>query len=427
MTGMTDTTLPPSITPEMAQQLVQSVAAIATAFGGAVTVAPPVAEPRVLNKKGKPYKSVSIPPINTPNTEAHKPFKRAVQTHRKLEKTAGKTRFQEQMPKTIYGVFEFWRKRGGRNGAHSEDYIRQMESTVRVFVEITDVTDTFALQPDHFIKLRDTILNERGRSPSTWNSYCRHLKALFRPTKRFGFDVSGLFDDIHQVPVHNRKKRIVEDRDLKKIDKFLDDPANFTVNPGWFWQSVLKTMYYTGMRRRQLVGLIWGDIDFRKRVILLRMENSKTDREWTVPMSKNLAESLLDLKERSEIQLKRRVKKEDQVFNVTHFTNRYRTDKKPATVMTREHVSSTFRRMKDACNVAISPHRLRHTFASKLATANGSLEGLREIQRMLGHTDIKTTLGYIEPDMKKMHAMVNGLDIESNTTRLNKKSPDNIF
>jgi len=35
-----------------------------------------------------------------------------------------------------------------------------------------------------------------------------------------------------------------------------------TLNPSWFWITVIRTFYYTGIRRRQLTGLTWSDIDF---------------------------------------------------------------------------------------------------------------------------------------------------------------------
>jgi integrase len=33
------------------------------------------------------------------------------------------------------------------------------------------------------------------------------------------------------------------------------------IKHGWFWSCVITTLKYTGIRRRQLVGLTWSDFD----------------------------------------------------------------------------------------------------------------------------------------------------------------------
>jgi integrase len=57
--------------------------------------------------------------------------------------------------------------------------------------------------------------------------------------------------------------------------------------------------------------------------------------------------------------------------------------------------------------VEISAHRFRHTFASQLAKQGR----IKELQQVLGHADVRTTLGYVEPDMKSMSELMSGLSM----------------
>ena len=42
------------------------------------------------------------------------------------------------------------------------------------------------------------------------------------------------------------------------------------------------------MRRRQLIGLEWKDINLKDKIIHLRSENSKTKKEYFIPMNEKL-------------------------------------------------------------------------------------------------------------------------------------------
>lgn len=67
------------------------------------------------------------------------------------------------------------------------------------------------------------------------------------------------------------------------------------VRPTWFWSIVINTFYYSGIRRLQLVGLTWKDIDFDSATIHLRATSSKTHREWFIPIAQPLRPELENL------------------------------------------------------------------------------------------------------------------------------------
>ncbi|WP_430869613.1 tyrosine-type recombinase/integrase [Cupriavidus basilensis] len=60
----------------------------------------------------------------------------------------------------------------------------------------------------------------------------------------------------------------------------------------WFWGAFVKTLYFTGMRRRQILNLEWRDIDVEQRAIHLRSETSETRRSYDIPVPQSLLSEL---------------------------------------------------------------------------------------------------------------------------------------
>jgi site-specific recombinase XerD len=91
-----------------------------------------------------------------------------------------------------------------------------------------------------------------------------------------------------------------------------------------------------------------------------------------------------------------------QVFNITLFNHHYEGKQ-----MSPDQVTGYFKRASKRYHVKISLHRFRHTFATQVA--NQGERNLKHLQNMLGHTNIKTTLGYVQSDTESMRMMVGGI------------------
>lgn len=242
--------------------------------------------------------------------------------------------------------------------------------------------------------------------PQTFNTYRRHLSVLFKYAVRRRYLIRSPFDDVRGAPVsrglHKTIKKSVLRGSIARVNTDLDLKG---MGPGWFWMIVLQTMYYTGMRRRQVINLQWGDIDFDAETIRLRAEASKTRREWDIPLSNKLAPDLLRLKQETELILGGLVAPTSQVFNWPLFAEqRERLKHKEMTVWQLDHF---FKRLSDAMQTRISAHRIRHTTATELAN---KAPNLRLVQELLGHTDLRTTTGYVHPDLQQMQRLLDELD-----------------
>ncbi len=209
------------------------------------------------------------------------------------------------------------------------------------------------------------------------------------------------FAKVKLLTTHKKLNRTTNGVDVRKAITFLGEEEQDYM-PGWFWISVIKTLYYTGMRRRQLVKLCWKDIKFERRIIQLRADGSKNKREWEIPLNINILKGLVALKKANwDILGVDENIEEEQVFNITLFNPRYQGDE-----MTVEQISGFFRNLSKKLGFKLSPHRFRHRLASELVNKK---EDMKLVKDLLGHTNILTTYGYVTTDMNKIRSLVSGI------------------
>lgn len=243
-----------------------------------------------------------------------------------------------------------------------------------------------------------------GLSANSWNTHMRHLKAVFThgiDTQLLSIEVNP-FSKMNITPPKKRKKTL-SSAQLAQARLFLEgmrvdeekgkDVAK--LHPVWFWQTVFETFYYTGIRRNQLVHIKVGDVDLKKQLITIRVEGSKTWREYEVPICQQLVPHLRLLFTRSRLQAFR---VDDQLFNVNRFSDHF--NPRMSKLMGVDRVSNVFEYISKRIGIQVSPHRFRHTLGTDLMKQPD--RNLHLVKELLGHTDIRTTLEYVEPDLNSM-------------------------
>lgn len=243
-----------------------------------------------------------------------------------------------------------------------------------------------------------------GLSANSWNTHMRHLKAVFThgiDTQLLSIEVNP-FSKMNITPPKKRKKTL-SSAQLTQARLFLEgmrvdeekgkDVAK--LHPVWFWQMVFETFYYTGIRRNQLVHIKVGDVDLKKQIITIRVEGSKTWREYEVPICQQLVPHLRLLFTRARLQAFR---VDDQLFNVNRFSDHF--NPRMSKLMGVDRVSNVFEYISKRIGIQVSPHRFRHTLGTDLMKQPD--RNLHLVKELLGHTDIRTTLEYVEPDLNSM-------------------------
>ena len=156
-------------------------------------------------------------------------------------------------------------------------------------------------------------------------------------------------------------------------------------------RAMIELLYATGLRVSELTGLRLNDVDLEGRILVARGKGSK---ERMVPVGALAAEAVRAyLAVGRESLLKGR--RSPHLF-VTPRGGR----------MTRQGFAKLLGRHARAAGIGrrISPHKLRHSFATHLLEGGADL---RAVQAMLGHADIATTQVYTHVDrthVRRLHA-----------------------
>jgi integrase/recombinase XerC len=147
-------------------------------------------------------------------------------------------------------------------------------------------------------------------------------------------------------------------------------------------QAILELLYSSGVRVGELVGLNWGEMDLD---LGLAKVMGKGRKERIVPVGSRALEALAVYRDERGI----------ISGDAPLFTNRNggRLTARSVDRLVKRYTkrSGVFRR--------VSPHTLRHTFATHLLDAGADI---REIQEMLGHASLSTTQRYTHLTLGKL-------------------------
>ena len=178
----------------------------------------------------------------------------------------------------------------------------------------------------------------------------------------------------------------------KDLDRLLDDFDFSATYEGKLSKTVVATLYTTGMRAAELIGLDLADVDFRNSVVSVV---GKRNKHRLIPMVPELVRVLEDyLAEREKIL---DGKGETQAFFVTEKCGR-RISYAKLRVLVRETLANVTMQSKR------SPHVLRHSFATSLLNNSADLQSVKEL---LGHEKLDTTAIYAHTTFEELKKMYN--------------------
>jgi len=146
-------------------------------------------------------------------------------------------------------------------------------------------------------------------------------------------------------------------------------------------EVMFQLMLNTGLRVSEIVSLRWEDVNLTSGKVMVREGKGAKDR--TLWVDENQLEELKKWKER---QVEKVGELPKWVFSALREGN---AGKK----LTIQQVWKTLRTYAEKAGVEkdISPHTLRHTFATDLYRETGKI---RLVQKALGHADLSTTMIY---------------------------------
>ena len=227
-----------------------------------------------------------------------------------------------------------------------------------------------------YIDLKETQVNEyithlfkSGLKSSSVNRKISSLKALYiYLTKKNKIDISP----ITQIVTPKQEKYLPTSMSEDEVEKLLNSPDT-SKRIEKRDKAMIEMLYATGMRISELTNLKVIDIDTQRSVVKVLGKGSK---ERLIPFGESALESLSHyLSDRGESNSK-------EVFLSNRGTklNRVSFWKRIKIYLSRENLKES-----------ISPHTLRHAFATHLLNRGADL---RSVQLLLGHSDLSTTQIY---------------------------------
>jgi len=229
------------------------------------------------------------------------------------------------------------------------------------------------------------ILRRHGYAPSSIARKLASLRSFFRYLLREGLVAANPVSAVRGPRQSRRLPKFLSDREIESL---LSAPPSDTVL-GLRDRALLETLYSTGMRVSELVGLELADLDLGGGMVVVR---GKGRRERLAPLGSCAVQALRKYLAASRAAAKRR---SDAVF----------LNKNGQRLSTR-----SVRRILDkylkllGLDSRCSPHTLRHSFATHLLDRGADI---RSVQELLGHRSLSTTQIYTHVTTEQMTSRYN--------------------
>ncbi len=214
-----------------------------------------------------------------------------------------------------------------------------------------------------------------GLEVSTVNRHISSLKSFFN----YLVDESIIkVSPMEEVSSLKKAKKLPKYLSISEVNKLLNIPLNSEFD--YRNKAMLELMYATGLRVSELVSIEYSNIDFENSIIRI---NGKGKKERIIPLGEVASYYLkVYLSDYRSKLLKRNTY--NQVFLNNHG--------KPITRQGFNYILENIRELTGITK-EITPHVLRHSFATHLLEGGADI---RSIQEMLGHENISTTNIYTE-------------------------------
>lgn len=219
-----------------------------------------------------------------------------------------------------------------------------------------------------------TLIRERGLSTSSLMRRLASIKGLYRFLVRENYINK---DPSEIIEVVRREKKLPHVLSSEEIETLLNQPDSNS-SLGLRDKAMLELLYATGLRVTELISLPLGAVNLQVGYL---MTMGKGGKERIVPVGELALEML-----KTYLAVARPV-------IVGPYENRFLFANKYGQKMTRQGFWKIIKKYaaKASFSQEISPHSLRHSFATHLLERGADL---RSVQEMLGHANISTTQIY---------------------------------
>lgn len=230
-------------------------------------------------------------------------------------------------------------------------------------------------------------LNQRKLAPASVARHVASLRMFFRYLQLEGLLNENLAELLGSQKLWERVPHVLSPG---QVERLLTGPE--PGEPCWRRdRALLELLYATGCRASEISNLKLEQVHLDQAHCVCR---GKGDKERLVPLGRRAILAVRDYLAKERPQLVARVSPEPKWLLVSRRGMRLR----------RERIWELFKRFAARAQIAaeMSPHTLRHSFATHLLAGGADL---RQVQEMLGHASIATTQIYTHVDPARLKAI----------------------
>ena len=277
---------------------------------------------------------------------------------------------------------------------------------------LTDIRDMDIVNYVKYLQTEAKTQNGKPYSDSTIKHHYTALRTVFRYAYQHKFIKDNPFDFITEKEKPTEQRHTIDYLDKDELRQFV---SRLEKERNTRRKALVYTLLLTGLRRGELVGLQWGDIDLVGRKLQVNRnvtvdKNSPTGyaigtpktelSSRTIVITAKLAEGLDELKAEY-------TNKYGKVFSKAYVFCRAENPYTPIYPTTPTLEMARFEKRYGITHKA-SPHDLRHTVGTQLKAAGVDI---KTISTILGHADTATTSAfYAETTPEEKTEALNKLD-----------------
>lgn len=237
-------------------------------------------------------------------------------------------------------------------------------------------------------------LYELHRSPKTINNYLSCLKGVAKMLMKQDIisakDFKCIMDIKGSSGSHQKKGRRLE---IEEINALIETCFSNEGNKSLRDAVMMTIMYGAGLRRSETLKLSVSSYDEDSGILLIRGKGNKARKIKLNNRAKDMLESWLEVRGRTEGPLFLKVRKGGGIV---------------AQPLSGQAIYNVIvERYKEAGLKRLSPHDLRHSFASNLLSSGTNI---KVVQELLGHENLETTANYLHIKEEERNKASAGLE-----------------
>ncbi len=238
----------------------------------------------------------------------------------------------------------------------------------------------------HLIRDYLAVLHRKGFKSASVAQHLAALRSFYGYLKRFGYIET---DPTQAVRIHKHGKHLPQVLSVDETDLLLSG-IDTSMPLGMRDRAIFELLYATGIRLSELVGLNVDGVDLDVGFVRVYGKGRK---ERIVPIGEYAVQALMLYLAEARPKLS---KPEETALFVNNRGSR----------LTQRGVQYLLNKHIHQCAISkqVSPHSLRHSFATHLLDAGADL---RVVQELLGHVSLSTTQIYTRISQSKLKSVYN--------------------